>query len=269
MLPALRRDRGAICGHAAVGGLETQTAPAPTATSAGRTPTGTSATTLALTRVDDRDGVGVHRHAVFAAGRGQDGGCRDGADRESCPHERGAPPAARRAAPRAAVGRLHLEESLAFGEALERDPSAVAQARVRHRARELPHSVGHEHLAATRALHHARGQVHRGPEQLAVALDHLACVEADPDLDAVLERGEIALDRQGACHGPAGGVEEHEEAVARRTDVATAVGGDLLAHDPVVLGEEATGGFVALARRQLRRRLDIGEHDGRDAARAL
>ena len=238
--------------------LATQTDPPPTTRSAGRTPTGTwaitfpssgsrIATLFAPTSMRSLPPV-VARTAATATAPTARAALTSAARR----------PAARRVARWAPVGGLDLEEALAFGEALERDAATVAKPRVGHRARQLPDGVGHEYLAAAGAVHHARGEVDRGPEQLAVALDHLARVEPDPQPDAVVLHREVPLDRLRAFHSAARGVEQHEHAVARGTHTAAAMGRDVIANDAVVRGELASGGGVALARRRapstLRRR---------------
>jgi hypothetical protein len=120
-----------------------------------------------------------------------------------------------------------------------------------------------------RAVHHARSQIDRGAEQLGLTLLHVTGAEADADPKAVLAARELALDRQRARHPAARRVEQYEEAVAGGTDQAPAMGRDLVADDPVVLCEHLGGGRVAHARRGVRGRLDVGEHDRGRSVTAL
>ena len=157
---------------------------------------------------------------------------------------------------------------LAVGEALQAHAAAVAEARAGDRADELAHGVGDEHLATVRAVHHARGEVDRRAEQLALALLHLAGADPDPYPQPVLACRELALDRQRARDAAARRVKQHQEAVTRRAGLPAAVRGDRVAHDPVVLREQARSVVVAEPRRRLRGPLEVREHDGGDAARA-
>lgn len=104
---------------------------------------------------------------------------------------------------------------------------------------ELLHERRDEDLAAFGVVGDPGGEHDAAAEEIALAMDRLARVDADPHADGeVVARGapqQGALDVDGAGHRAAGAGERDHESVALRLDLVTAVLVDLGADDRVVL----------------------------------
>ena len=94
--------------------------------------------------------------------------------------------------------------------------------------------LGNEHLRGTGEGAYA-GTDHHAEASNVIAFDRdLACVQSRPYLDP--ERTDRRGDRRRAAHPACRPVERREEPIAHRLDLASAVPGDLRAHDLVVAG---------------------------------
>ena len=132
---------------------------------------------------------------------------------------------------------------------------------------EVAHRPAHERLARAGERGDPRGDVDRHAAHVVAEQLRLARVHAGADLDAEPAHG--ARDRGGAPDRARRTVEHGEEPVAHRLDLATAVVGELLAHDAVVLVQELAPAAVAERRRQLRGADDVGEQQGQQRAGRL
>ncbi len=164
----------------------------------------------AVAGIDDSDPVGgdaVERRASTVQERERD---------EAEHHRRGRGPGDDEGQPAAGANRLRLRRRLLLcrlpddvveppplGEALEREPAAVAESDVGNRAREVADRLADQDLPALRVARDALRCVDRRAERMAAPLKHLAHVE--PDADADVLRGMLAavlfqrlVDRDGA-----------------------------------------------------------------------
>ena len=130
---------------------------------------------------------------------------------------------------------------------------------------ELLDRVGYEDLPALGHRARARGEVDGGAVQVVALSDGLARAQADPDAEANSARCDRLLDLQRALDGAVHRHERREDAVAGVLHLAAAAARQGRAHDAVVLAQDLHDACVALARADVRRALDVGEHDGADA----
>ena len=106
------------------------------------------------------------------------------------------------------------------------------------------------------------------PVEVVALVDHLAGVEADPDLDVGEVQpvvGERPLGGDGAGQCPPGRPEGDHEAVPQRLHLEAAVGPNLAPHEVLVGPQQLLGDLVAVPGADVGRRLDVGEED-RDRA---
>ena len=142
----------------------------------------------------------------------------------------------------------------------ERLAPAVLEADVRADDK-VAHGPGHEHLGGLGQVGDAGADVDRDAGE--VIAGELALAGVQPGADVELERaggvhgGERAADR---ARRP---VERGEHAVAGAADRATAVDGDLIVHQPVVVLHQVVPAAVAEPGGVLGRADDVGEHDRR------
>ena len=101
--------------------------------------------------------------------------------------------------------------------------------------------------------------MHRHARDVVAAHLDLACVDADPHLDA--ERTDGVDDRVRAVDGDAGAGEHGDESVADGVDFAAAEPFELVADDVVVVVEQVVPPVVAERGGAFGRADDIGEND--------
>jgi hypothetical protein len=119
----------------------------------------------------------------------------------------------------------------------------------------------HEDLTGSRGGHDPGADRDGDPADLAGDLLDLADVKPGPHLEA--ERLDGFADVEGALDGRGGGVEDGEEAVSRRIDLAATVTAQCRPNGLVMLLDEITPGAIAQLRRQLGRPDDVREEHGR------
>ena len=262
--PATRRERVPISVTLRSATLETQTDPPPTARSAGRTPTGTWARTSPSSgsRIASCSGEPPPRprrpHRERGGGGGRDRDGRRRANTAGCRRRA----AARRGRPSPGPPRSlqTLGETLDATRPRPRDG-------VRHRACSLS-----DRLVTSTWPPRARS-ITRAARFTAAPNTSPSPSTTSPVSSPIRTRMPSSCAARSrwidsATPPRSGGLEHREEAVARRTHHAPADGrrpdrgrsGRARRRQPLQPGP--------LARRQLRRRLDIGEHHGRHGARA-
>ena len=133
-------------------------------------------------------------------------------------------------------------------------------------ADELADNFGNEDLSALGLSRNASRDVDRRAEDVAGFFDHLACVEADADLELPFRVllavfGDRALDVDRAFHAVTRRPEADHEAVAETFDPAAAVLRDALVDDRLVRPHDLVRRGEAARGKQPCRFLDIGEHD--------
>ncbi len=90
---------------------------------------------------------------------------------------------------------------------------------------EVPHRARHHHVAGRAGRRHSSADADGDPADVVPAQLDLAGVKPDPDVDA--HGSEAFSDGDRAADGAGGGVEEREEAVSGRLDLASSVVSDL------------------------------------------
>ena len=115
---------------------------------------------------------------------------------------------------------------------------------------ELLRQGRHEDLARAGRVGQPAGHDDRVPEVVVALVHRVAGVDADVDRDGLAVVGrdvgeERPLDVDGAAQGAGHAAEGHHEAVPLDADLASAVAGDGVAHDAVVLAQDLARGLVA------------------------
>src|SRR6266545_7499610 len=161
-------------------------------------------------------------------------------------------------------GRSSASEQAPFARhAFERVQTAIGKGYSGARY-EVLDRTGHEHLARLRVGGNACPDVDGDAADVVVAELDLSGVQAGADLDA--ESTHIVADAGSATNGACGAIERRKKSVTRRLLLTAAETNKLLAHQRVVLLEEALPSLIADAGRELGRADDIGEHDRRKHA---
>jgi hypothetical protein len=150
--------------------------------------------------------------------------------------------------------------------------SAIPERDTRNRPGEPLRHLRHEDVATLAERHHARARIHGGAERRGVVAEDLADVDADADAERrfgrlALPSCERFLDlHPGSDRRACGGEREHHR-VTDGVDLTAASRLAALPDETLRLRQHLARGGVADARRQSRRPLDVGMHDGDDAAR--
>ena len=162
----------------------------------------------------------------------------------------------------------HLEDALRAREVAQTHRAQVAERHTRGRAVDQQHRqrLRHQHLAAMRRRHDARGAVHHAAEEIVVAALDDAGVQtaARPQRNAVDARiGECLLELQSGRDRVLRVVEGGVHAVARHLDHAAAMRVDRGPRQVIVPGQRGLHA-LRLALPQLGAAFDIGKEEGRD-----